>query len=88
MRLLGNRIIVKQDDAFDQTATGIFIPSVAQEKQTKGKVLHVGTGTIYDKNQIFEEGQDVIFQKGRGYEMELDGDTVLMLDEREVLMIL
>ena len=88
MKLLGNRIMVKQDDAFDQTKSGIFIPAQAQQKQSKGKVVYVGTGTIYDKNQIFEEGQEVLFQKGRGYEIEVEGDTLLMLDEREVLIIL
>ena len=88
MRLLGNRLMVKQAEAFDKTESGIFIPAQAQEAQAKGTVIHVGTGTVYDQEQIFKVGQEVLFQKGRGQEMEVEGDTLLLLEDREIFVIL
>ena len=88
MKLLGNRLMVKQVDAFDKTESGIFIPTQAQEAQAKGTVVHVGTGTVYDKEQVFEVGQEVLFQKGRGQEIDVEGETLLLLDDREIFVIL
>jgi chaperonin GroES len=80
--------MVKQVDAFDKTESGIFIPSQAQEAQAKGTVVHVGTGTVYDQEQIFKAGQEVLFQKGRGYKMEVEGEELLLLEDREIFVIL
>lgn len=88
MKLLGNRLMVKQVDAFDKTESGIFIPTQAQEAQAKGTVVHVGTGTVYDKEQVFEVGQEVMFQKGRGHEIEVEGENLLLLEDREIFVIL
>ena len=44
LKPLGDRVIVKADEAEETTASGLFIASEAKEKPQSGVVLAVGAG--------------------------------------------
>jgi len=89
---LGDKIVVKRLEAEEETAGGIILPDSAQEKPQQGKVLSVGAGQLLDdgsrgKPQV-AEGDRVLFTSYAGTELELDGDTLLIMGESDVLAIL
>ncbi len=90
MRLkpLGDRIVIRQIDAEDVTASGIVLPDTAQEKPQRGEVLAVGEGRYDDGVRVpldLVAGDEVIYSKYGGTEVEMDGEDLLILRESDVL---
>jgi chaperonin GroES len=90
MRLkpLGDRIVIRQIDATDVTASGIVLPDTAQEKPQRGEVLAVGEGRYDDGVRVpldLVVGDEVIYSKYGGTEVEIDGEDLLILRESDVL---
>ena len=46
LKPLGDRVIVKQDEAEETTASGLFLATEAKEKPQSGTVLAVGEGKL------------------------------------------
>ena len=80
---LGDRILVKRVEAEDVTAGGLIIPDAAKEKPSEGTVMAVGT----DDDLSVEVGNTVLFGKWSGTEIELDGQSMLIVKETDVLGI-
>jgi chaperonin GroES len=90
MRLkpLGDRIVIRQIEAEDVTASGIVLPDTAQEKPQRGEVLAVGEGRYDDGVRIpldLVAGDEVIYSKYGGTEVAIDGEDLLILRESDVL---
>jgi chaperonin GroES len=90
MRLkpLGDRIVIRQIEAQDVTASGIVLPDTAQEKPQRGEVLAVGEGRYEDgvrQPLDLVVGDEVIYSKYGGTEIEIDGEDLLILRESDVL---
>ena len=90
MRLkpLGDRIVIRQIDAEDVTASGIVLPDTAQEKPQRGEVLAVGEGRYDDGVRVpldLVAGDEVIYSKYGGTEVSIDGEDLLILRESDVL---
>ena len=81
---LADRVLVKPAEAEEKTASGIIIPDSAKEKPSKGKVVAVGEGTK-DEKMILEEGDEVLYGKYAGTELELDGEKFLIMRQSDVL---
>ncbi|MBP5742652.1 MAG: co-chaperone GroES [Paludibacteraceae bacterium] len=81
---LADRVLVKPAEAEEKTASGIIIPDSAKEKPLKGKVVAVGEGTT-DEKLILEEGDEVLYGKYAGTELELDGEKFLIMRQSDVL---
>lgn len=81
---LADRVLVKPAEAEEKTASGIIIPDSAKEKPLKGKVVAVGDGTK-DEKMILEEGDEVLYGKYAGTELELDGEKFLIMRQSDVL---
>ncbi|MBE6323000.1 MAG: co-chaperone GroES [Paludibacteraceae bacterium] len=81
---LADRVLVKPAEAEEKTASGIIIPDSAKEKPLKGKVVAVGEGTK-DEKMILEEGDEVLYGKYAGTELELDGEKFLIMRQSDVL---
>ena len=81
---LADRVLVKPAAAEEKTASGIIIPDSAKEKPLKGKVVAVGEGTK-DEKMILEEGDEVLYGKYAGTELELDGEKFLIMRQSDVL---
>jgi chaperonin GroES len=92
LRPLQDRVIVRQSDAEEKTASGILLPDTAKEKPTKGKVIAVGPGKL-DKNGKPMEiglrvGDTVYYGKYSGTDVEVDGNKFVILRESDVLGVL
>jgi chaperonin GroES len=90
MRLkpLGDRIVIRQIEAEEVTASGIVLPDTAQEKPQRGEVLAVGDGRYDDGERVpldVEVGDEVIYSKYGGTEVSIDGEDLLILRESDVL---
>ncbi len=84
---LSDRVVVEPLPAETQTASGIFIPDSAQEKQQKGKVVAVGTGKKDEKMTV--KVGDTILHKSYGVdELKLEGKDYLIMSEDAILAII
>jgi chaperonin GroES len=89
LKPLGDRLIVKPIDEEETTASGIVLPDTAKEKPQKGKVVAVGDGAIQEDGSRrpldIAEGDEVLYSKYGGTEVNVEGDDVLVLRESDVL---
>ncbi len=86
---LDDRLLVEKLVSNDRTPGGLYIPDMAQERPTKGKVLAVGKGHRDAKGRIrpldVKVGDVVLFTQWSGSEIELDGSTYLIMRETDLL---
>lgn len=84
---LSDRVLIEPTAAEEVTMGGIIIPDSAKEKPLRGKVLAVGHGTK-DEEMILKEGDEVLYGKYAGTEIEVDGVKYLMMRQSDVLAVL
>jgi chaperonin GroES len=92
LRPLADRVIVRQSEAEEKTATGILLPDTAKEKPTRGKVISVGPGKLDDNGKPMElglrAGDTVYYGKYSGTEVEVNGEKFVILRESDILGVL
>ncbi len=92
LKPLQDRVIVKQSDAEEKTASGIVLPDSAKEKPTKGKVIAVGPGKIDDHGKRMElglhAGDNVYYGKYAGTDVEVNGEKFVILRDSDILGVL
>ena len=86
---LDDRVVVRTNEAEETTAGGIVLPDAAQEKPQRGTVLAVGPGRLLDSGEraavSVEVGDEILFGKYGGTDIEVDGDEVKILRESDIL---
>ncbi len=86
---LGDRIIVEVLEEEETTVSGIVLPDTAKEKPQRGRVLAVGPGSLNDKGDRvaidLADGDEIVFSKYGGTEINIGGDDYLILRESDVL---
>ena len=92
LKPLGDRVIVKQDEAETTTASGLYIASDAKEKPQTGTVVAVGPGKL-DKDGKYlpmpvAEGDKVVYGKYGGTEIDIDDEQVLILRADDIYAII
>ena len=91
LKPLGYRIIVKQDEAQETTAGGLYIAPDSKEKPQTCVVLAVGEGRINNKGQHLpmpvKEGDRVLYGKYGGTEVDVDGEAVLILRADDIYAV-
>src|SRR6476619_4898850 len=89
IRPLDDRVVVQPVEAEAVTAGGIVLPDSAKEKPQRGKVIAVGGGKMLDSGKRGElsvqVGDQVIYGKYGGTDIELDGNEVKILRESDIL---
>ena len=89
LRPLDDRVVVKPVEAEERTAGGIVLPDTAKEKPQRGKVVSIGPGKLLDSgergNLSVSIGDEVIYGKYSGTDIELEGDEVKILRETDIL---
>ena len=89
LRPLDDRVVVHPLDAEEMTAGGIVLPDAAREKPQRGKVVAVGAGKLLDSGARGElsvgVGDEVIFGKYGGSDVEVDGEEYKILRESDIL---
>ena len=81
---LGKNVLIKPIQAQEKTGTGIYLPETAsQEKPQEGAVIAVGDS---DKIKV-KKGQNVIYSRYSGTEVEIDGEECLIVKSDDILAI-
>mgnify|MGYP001522162984 FL=1 len=87
LKPLADRVLIQPTAAEEVTAHGIIIPDAAKEKPLRGTVLAVGEGTK-DEPMILKEGDEVLYGKYAGTEVDLGDDKALIMRQNEVLAVI
>jgi len=92
VKLLSDRVLV-QAVVETESKSGIIIPeTVDKEKPEKGEVIAVGSGKLLENGTVrpmtVKVGDVVMFKKYSPDEIKVDGKTLLILEESDVLAIL
>ncbi|KAL3904260.1 MAG: hypothetical protein SGILL_010138 [Bacillariaceae sp.] len=86
-----NFILVKIADAVEETEGGILLTGKAKIKKTEGKVISVGPGKTHpETGAVFDmpvaSGENVVYGKYDGTEMEIDGAKHTLIRDDDVLV--
>ena len=87
---LGDRVVLKQLVAEETTKSGIVLPGQAQEKPQQAEVIAVGPGGVVDGKEIKMEvavGDQVIYSKYAGTEVQLDEDEYIIVSQDEIIAV-
>ena len=87
---LFDKIVVKALESKEKTASGIVLPQAAQEKPQLAEVIAVGPGGMVDGKQIemkVKVGDKVLYSKYSGSEFKIDGETVTIFRQSDILAI-
>ena len=88
---LGDRVVLKQLEAEETTASGIVIPGKEKELPQQAEVLEVGPGGMVNGEEVKMEvakGDRVIYSKYAGTEVEVDGEKVIIVRQADILAVL
>ena len=84
---LADRVLIEPAQAETKTAGGIIIPDTAKEKPLKGTVVAVGNGAK-DEEMVLKVGDQVLYGKYAGTELELDGAKYLIMRQSDVVAVM
>ena len=86
---LEDRIVIKQVEAEQTTASGLVIPDTAKEKPQEGEVVAVGPGARDEAGKLValdvKKGDRVLFGKWSGTEVKIDGHDLLIMKESDIM---
>ncbi|MDR0458946.1 MAG: co-chaperone GroES [Coriobacteriales bacterium] len=91
LKPLGDRVIVKQDEAETTTASGLVLASTAQEKPDRGTVIAVGEGKLDSHGNLVKPqvnvGDSVIYSKYGGTEVKVGDEELIILRADDVYAV-
>lgn len=89
---LADKVLIKPTPKEEVTASGIVLPeTVSKERPQMGEILAVGPGLVTPEGKIIEPrvkvGQKVYFTKYGPTEIKIDGEELLIVEEKDILAI-
>ena len=84
---LADRVLIEPAPAETKTVGGIIIPDTAKEKPLQGTVVAVGGGTK-DEEMVLKAGDQDLYGKYAGTEIEHEGNKYLIMRQSDVVAIL
>ena len=75
----------------EETKGGILIPTVAQDKSQIATVVAVGDGHTADGKEVqmmVKRGDDVLYAKYSGVEIESEGKTYVVVRQADILAVI
>jgi chaperonin GroES len=89
IRPLDDRLVVLALEAEEKTTGGILLPDTAKQKPQRGKIVAAGPGKLNDKGDRMavnvKVGDEVLYGKYSGSDVEVDGKEYKILRESDVL---
>ena len=82
---LADRVLVLPAQA-EEKVGGIIIPDTAKEKPQHGTIVAAGNGTK-DEEMVLKEGDEVLYGKCSGTELEVEGTKYLIMRQSDVLAV-
>lgn len=90
LKPLGDRVILKQEEAKEATKSGIVLTGQAKEKPVEAVVLAVGPGLLVDgkrEEMDVKVGDKVIYSKYAGTDVKLDGEEYIVVKVTDILAV-
>ena len=87
---LGDKVVLKQLEAEETTASGIVLPGNAQEKPQQAEVIGVGPGGVVDGKEVKMQvsvGDKVIYSKYAGTEVKLGDEEFIVVRQNDIVAI-
>lgn len=84
---LMDKLIVKEVAIDEEVVSGFIIPNTDTDKPMVGLVVSVGPG-MEGKKMTAKAGDKILYGKGAGAEIEVNGETLLILREPDVYVII
>ncbi|HNV74997.1 MAG: co-chaperone GroES [Gemmatimonadetes bacterium] len=88
---LADRVVVKPLEEAETMRGGLYIPDTAKEKPQQGEIVAVGPGRFEDGKRVpldVQVGNRVLYGKYSGTEVTVEGDSLLILRESDILAII
>lgn len=90
---LGFNVLLRLEREPEKTVGGILLPEQTRdERARRGKVVAVGEGYLMPDNSLrplrVKEGDTVIPAYRSGTSIEFEGETLLLMSERDILGVL
>lgn len=86
---LGDKVVLRRQEAESTTAGGIVLPESAKDKPQKGEVVAIGDGHVRSNGKrvalTVKEGDRVIFSSYAGDEIKIGDEEYLLLRESDIL---
>lgn len=80
---MGSRVMVESAEQETTTATGLVLPTSAQQVQNKGKVIAVGSKVT----EAIGVGDEVLYAQYGGVEITVDDKKLLLFREEDILAV-
>ncbi len=90
LKPLTDRVVLKQVEAEETTASGIILTGDAKEKPQEAIVLAVGPGGIVDGKEVKMEvkvNDRVIYSKYAGTDVKIKGEELKIVRQSDILAI-
>ena len=87
---LSDRVVLKQKEAEEKTASGIILSGQAKEKPQQAEVIAVGPGGIVDGEKVemnVKVGQMVIYSKYAGTDVKLGDEEYTIVRQSDILAV-
>ena len=88
LKPLGDRVIVKRDEAEDKTASGLYLSRESKEKPQTGVVIAVGEGKRDKDGTLIpmpvKEGDKVLYGKYGGTEVTVNDEELLIVRAEDI----
>ena len=92
LQVLNDRVMIEKNNDKKTTASGLIIAGDTTEKTLSGKVIAVGDGKQLDNGQsrpmIVQVGDTVLYAKGSGIEVKIDGIDYIVMHEHDIIGII
>ena len=92
IRPLQDRVLVRRAEEETKSAGGIILTGSAQEKPSEGEVVAVGNGKKLGNGSTqsmdVRVGDIVLFGKYSGSEVKVNGETLLIMREDDIMGII
>ena len=91
LKPLSDRVIIKQDEAEETTASGLILTSNSKEKPQRGTVIAAGEGKRADDGSLIPmpvaEGDTVVYGKYAGQEIRIDGEDDIICRAADIIAV-
>ena len=89
----GSHVVIEvEEEGGEKTVNGIILPTAQKEKPQTGIVVAVGPGKCLEAGTIIKPevniGDNIVFTKYAGSEIKMNNKSYVIIDERDVLLIL
>lgn len=90
LRPLGDRVVLKREEAEEKTASGLILTGNAKERPQLAEVIAVGPGAVVDgvrQPMDVKVGDKVLCSKYGGTEVKVNGEEYIVISQSEILAV-